>query len=202
MKTQTKLFILLGIFFLVLGWSAIQPYDYFTWFLEVIPALIGLAIVVGIYHHFKFSMLAYGGMTIHAIILMIGGKYTYALVPAGFWFQDIFHLARNHYDRLGHLAQGFFPAIIIREILLRNKAVKKSWVNFIVVSIALAISAGYEFFEWWVSLATGSKGDSFLGTQGDVWDTQWDMFLCLIGAILAVALLSRWHDRSMKKLKA
>jgi putative membrane protein len=202
MKIQTKLFILLGIFFLALGWSAIQPYDYFTWFLEVIPALVGLTIVVGIYHHFKFSMLAYGGMTIHAIILMIGGKYTYALVPAGFWFQDIFNLSRNHYDRLGHLAQGFFPAIIIREILLRNKAVKKSWVNFIVASIALAISACYEFFEWWVSLATGSKGDSFLGTQGDVWDTQWDMFLCLIGAILAVTLLNHWHDRSMKKLKA
>lgn len=200
MKTKTKLRILLAIFFLVLIWSAIEPYDYFTWFLEVFPALIGLAIVASIYHRFKFSMVNYVGMTIHAAILMIGGKYTYALVPAGFWFQDIFNLARNHYDRLGHLAQGFFPVLIIREILIRNKAVKSGWLNFVSIAITLAFSAFYEFIEWWVSLASGSAGDSFLGTQGDVWDTQWDMFLCLVGASLAIAFLSKLHDRSIARL--
>lgn len=201
MKTKTKLQILLVIFFLILTWSAIEPYDRFTWFLEVLPALIGLVIVVSVYHRFKFSMLNYVGMAIHSAILMVGGKYTYALVPAGFWFSDVFHLARNHYDRLGHLAQGFFPALIIREVLARNKVIQRGgWLDFISVAIALDISAFYEFVEWWVSLATGSAGDSFLGTQGDIWDTQWDMFLCLVGATLAVLLLSRLHNRSMAKV--
>lgn len=201
MQQKTKLTLLLTIFFLVLLWSGINPHDRFTWILEVFPAVAGLIIVASIYRRFRFSLFAYAGMAIHSVILMIGGKYTYALVPAGFWARDFFGLARNHYDRLGHLAQGFFPAFIIREILLRRNVVKNSrWLNFITVSIALAFSAFYEFIEWWVSLASGSAGDSFLGTQGDIWDTQWDMFLCFIGATLAVSLFSKLHDQSINKV--
>jgi putative membrane protein len=201
MRTKTTLGLLLGVFFLVLLWSGTGPYDRFTWYLEVAPAVLGLAVVAATRSRFPLSMLAYGSLTVHAVILMIGGKYTYALVPAGFWVRDALHLARNHYDRVGHFAQGFVPALVIREVLLRNGVLKNdAWLKGIVVSIALALSAFYEFIEWWVSLLTGSAGDSFLGTQGDVWDTQWDMFLCFVGATLSVLLLGRLHDRSMARV--
>jgi putative membrane protein len=183
----------------VLVWSAIRPHDYFTWLLEVFPALIGIVIVLATRKRFPLTTLLYTLLCIHAIILMVGGHYTYAEVPFGFWMQRAFGLARNDYDRIGHFAQGFVPAILSREILIRFGVVRRrGWLFFIVVSICLAISAAYELLEWSVSIATGSKGDAFLGTQGDVWDTQKDMLLALIGAIVAQLALSRWHERQIE----
>lgn len=181
-------------------WSAIAPHDRFTWWLEVFPA-IGVAILlVATRRRFPLSHLLYGLIAIHAIILIIGGKYTYAEVPFGFWMQEWFGFARNHYDRIGHFAQGFIPAIAAREILLRVAALRRDrWLPFLVCSIALAISALYELLEWAVAALTGESAEAFLGTQGDVWDTQKDMLLALIGAATALLLLSRWHDRSMAR---
>lgn len=192
--------VLIFLFFLFLLISAVKPYDYFTWFLEVIPAIIGFVIIAAIYKKFKFSFLAYLLIFFHSVILMIGGHYTYARVPLFNLIQNFFGLARNHYDRVGHLAQGFFPAIIIREILIRNNVVKNNiWLSFISVSIALSVSVFYEFFEWWIAVFTGSAAGDFLGTQGDVWDTQWDMLWALIGAMLSIILLGKLHDRSIAK---
>jgi putative membrane protein len=192
---------LLVAFFAVLVWSLIAPHDYFTWFLEVFPALIGVALVVALRRRFPLTPLLLVLLTIHAMILMLGGHYTYAEVPLGFWMRDAFGLARNDYDRIGHFAQGFVPAIAAREILIRRDVVRKrGWLYFLVVAICLAISASYELLEWGVSIATGSKGDAFLGTQGDVWDTQEDMATALVGALLAPLLLGRWHDRQLAKL--
>lgn len=185
----------------ILAWSAIHPHDYFTWFLEVIPALIGGAVLLATCRRFRFTILVYSLIFLHAIILMIGGHYTYAEVPLGNWLRDSLHLARNHYDRLGHLAQGFVPAMIVRELLLRTSPLKPGkWLATIVVSICLAISAMYELFEWAVAVATGQAADAFLGTQGDPWDTQWDMFMCLCGAILSLLLLTRLHNRQLSAL--
>lgn len=182
-------------------WSSIRPHDYFTWFLEVFPAIIGAVLLVATYRRFPLTPLLYALLAIHGAILMIGGHYTYAEVPLGFWMRDAFHLARNNYDRIGHFAQGFVPAIIAREILIRRGVVRgRGWVYFIVVSICLAVSAAYELLEWRVSVATGAKGDAFLGTQGDVWDTQEDMATALIGALLAPLLLGRIHDRQIQNL--
>jgi putative membrane protein len=199
-RTSTRInAALLGIFAIVLVWSAIRPHDYFTWLLEVFPALIGIVIVLATRKRFPLTTLLYTLLCIHAIILMVGGHYTYAEVPFGFWMQRAFGLARNDYDRIGHFAQGFVPAILSREILIRFGVVRRrGWLFFIVVSICLAISAAYELLEWSVSIATGSKGDAFLGTQGDVWDTQKDMLLALIGAIVAQLALSRWHERQIE----
>ena len=195
-RTNTALLIALGAVFV---WSLIRPHDYFTWFLEVLPAILGLAILVATYRRFPLTPLLYTLLMIHAAILMIGGHYTYAEVPLGFWMKDWFHFARNHYDRIGHFAQGFVPAMIAREVLIRKDVVRsRGWLYFIVVSICLAISAFYELIEWRVSVATGSAGDAFLGTQGDVWDTQEDMATALVGAILAPALLGRIHDRQLR----
>jgi putative membrane protein len=181
-----------------LAWSAIGPHDYFTWFLEVVPALIGGAILLATFRRFRFTDLVYWLIFIHAVILMIGGHYTYAEMPLFNWLRDIFHLARNYYDRLGHLAQGFVPAMIVRELLLRTSPLRPGkWLATITVSICLAISAAYELFEWSVAVATGQAADAFLGTQGDPWDTQWDMFMCLCGAILSLLLLSRLHNRQI-----
>jgi putative membrane protein len=189
---------LVAIVVVVLVWSAIGPHDRFTWFLEVAPVLIGLPILIAIYQRFHFTPLAYTLIAIHAVILMVGGHYTYAQVPLGHWLQDWFDFSRNHYDRIGHLAQGFIPAIVIREILIRRSPLRRSrWLPFVVVSICLALSALYELIEWWTAVATGEAAEAFLGTQGDVWDTQWDMMLALIGAILALAMLSRFHDRQL-----
>jgi len=153
------------------------------------------------WQRFPFSRLAYALMVVHAIILLIGGHYTYAEMPLFNWLRDTFELSRNYYDRLGHFAQGFIPAIVAREILLRNSPLQRGkWLFFIVTSICLAISACYEFIEWWVALASGTNAEAFLATQGDVWDTQWDMFTALIGAIAAQLMLRRMHDRSMAAL--
>src|SRR6266550_1479149 len=194
-RTNTALLVALGAVFV---WSLIRPHDYFTWFLEVVPAILGLALLVATYRRFPLTPLLYTLLMIHAAILMIGGHYTYAEVPLGFWMQNLFHTARNNYDRVGHFAQGFVPAMIAREILIRKNVVRsRGWLYFIIVSICLAISAAYELIEWRVSVATGSQGDAFLGTQGDVWDTQEDMATALVGALLAPLLLGRLHDHQM-----
>ena len=191
--------LLIGVAILV--WSAWKPHDYFTWILEVFPAIIAGVVLTAIYPRFRFTSLVYVLILIHAVILIIGGHYTYAEMPLFNWLRDEFHLARNYYDRLGHVAQGFVPAIIVREILIRNAVVNgRHWLFFVVCSIALAISACYEFFEWWVAVASGSAADAFLATQGDVWDTQWDMFMALCGAIVAQLTLAGVHDRQLRAL--
>jgi putative membrane protein len=194
---------LLVLFLIALIVSAIQPHDYFTWILEVFPAIIGAALLIATRRSFPLTPLLYILLFLHALILIVGGHYTYALVPFGFWMRDAFGFARNHYDRIGHFAQGFVPAIVAREILIRRNVVRgRGWLFAIVVAFCLAISAAYELLEWTVSALSGSKGDSFLGTQGDIWDTQKDMALALAGAITAPLLLGRWHDRQIARLDA
>jgi len=192
---------LLLIFVVSLIWSVVNPRDLFTWFLEVLPAVIGLIVIVFTYNRFRLTNLIYILVLLHAVILMIGGHYTYAEMPVFNWLKDTFHLARNYYDRLGHFAQGFIPAIIVREILLRKAGLRRGkLLSFIIISICLAISATYELIEWGVAEATGSAAEAFLGTQGDVWDTQWDMFLALGGAITSLLTMSNLHDKFLKKL--
>ncbi|MBI3597490.1 MAG: DUF2238 domain-containing protein [Nitrospirae bacterium] len=201
MSDRSKVFLLWLGLLLVFVWSVIHPHDLFTWFLEVVPAIIGMIVLVLTYPKFKFTIFAYLLMAIHATILMIGGHYTYAEVPLFNWIRDVFELSRNHYDRLGHFVQGFVPAIIVREVLLRKSPLTRGkWLFFIVVSICLAISAAYELFEWGVAELTGTAADSFLGTQGDVWDTQKDMAFALIGAIISLLTLGKLHDRFLNKL--
>ena len=189
------------IFFTILIWSGINPKDQFTWFLEVVPALIGFVLLVLSYKKFPLTPLLYSLILIHMIILMVGGHYTYAEVPLFDWIKEILDQSRNNYDKVGHFAQGFIPAILAREILLRKKVVQgaKIWLNYIIVSIVLAFSAFYELIEWWVALATGEDAEAFLGTQGYMWDTQSDMMYALIGAVTALLLLSRFHDTQLKK---
>lgn len=190
------------LFFGVFIWSLINPHDYFTWFLEAAPAILFFLILSLTYKKFKFSWFVYSFILVHCFVLLIGAKYTYAEVPLFNYFKDAFGLERNNYDKVGHFMQGFVPAFIARELLVRLKVVNgKNWLKYIVVSICLAISAFYEFVEWWVSVATGESADSFLGTQGYVWDTQSDMLYATIGAIIAVTFFSRLHDMSMNKLK-
>lgn len=191
---------LLLIFLVTLLWSVIHPKDLFTWFLEVLPALIGLAAILITYNRFRLTNLVYVLILIQAIILVIGGHYTYAEMPFFNWLRDTFHLARNHYDRLGHFVQGFVPAMISREILLRKSPLKNGkLLSFLVISICLAISASYELIEWGVAAATGSAADAFLGTQGDVWDTQWDMLLALCGSIISLLTLQKFHNSVLKQ---
>jgi putative membrane protein len=191
--------ILLAIVVVVFVWSSIGPHDRFTWVLEVFPVVLGVPTLIYFYPRFRFTPLVYTLMAAHAVVLMVGGKYTYAEVPLGFRLQEWLGLARNHYDRLGHFAQGFVPALVAREILARRSPLFGSmWLPFLVICVCLAISALYELIEFWTALATGEEAEAFLGTQGDPWDTQWDMMLALIGAILSLALLSRWHDRQLK----
>lgn len=186
----------------VFVWSAIRPHDYFTWFLEVFPVLIVLPLLILTYRRFPLTRLVYGLILLHAIILLVGGHYTYAEMPLFSWLRDYYGWDRNYYDRLGHVAQGFIPAIVAREILLRTSPLRSGkWLFFIVVCICLAASACYEFLEWWVALASGSDAVAFLATQGDVWDTQWDMFLALLGAISAQRLLAKIHDRQMMEMQ-
>ncbi|MGA1871186.1 MAG: DUF2238 domain-containing protein [bacterium] len=202
MSEKKSIYIWLIIFFSLLVWSGVKPHDFFTWFLEVLPALIALIILFITYKYFKFTRFVYWLILIHAIILMVGGHYTYAQVPLFNWIRDAFNLTRNHYDKVGHFVQGFIPAIIVREILIRKSPLKPGkWLFFIVVSICLAVSAFYELIEWWVALATGSAAEAFLGTQGYVWDTQSDMALALLGAILALIFLSRYHDKCLAGIK-
>jgi putative membrane protein len=182
-------------------WSGYRPRDYFTWVLEVLPAVIAALALGVLYPRFRFTDLVYVLILIHATILMVGGHYTYAEMPLFNWLRDAHGLARNYYDRVGHVAQGFVPALIAREILIRNHVVNgRYWLFLIVSCVTLAISAAYEFFEWWVAVASGTAAEAFLATQGDVWDTQWDMFLALCGAVAAQLLLNRWHDRQLAAL--
>lgn len=189
----------LGLFFIVLIWSGINPKDQFTWLLEVIPAIIGLVLMASSYKHFKLTPILYGFILAHCIVLMVGGHYTYAEVP---WFDNLFCSERNNYDKVGHFFQGFVPALLAREILLRKNVVNgKGWLNVFVVSICLAFSAFYELIEWWVAVLSGENAEAFLGTQGYVWDTQSDMGIALLGAICSILLLSKVHDKQLKNVK-
>lgn len=182
--------------------SGIGPRDRTTWLLEVGPILIAVPILIATARRFPLTPLAYRLIFVHALILMLGGHYTYAEVPLGFWIRDLFGLARNHYDRVGHLAQGFVPAIVVREVLIRRSPLTSGkWLTFLVLCVGLAISALYELVEWWAALLGGEGAEAFLGTQGDQWDTQWDMFLALVGAAAALALLARLHDRQIATLE-
>lgn len=198
MKLLSRNQVLLIIVCLVFIWSGVRPADRVTWWLEVFPVLIGAPILLFTFQRFPLTPLTYGLLTIHAVILMVGGHYTYAQVPLGFWLQDAFDLSRNHYDRIGHIAQGFIPAMLVREILVRLSPLRPgAWLGFLVVCVCLAISAFYEMIEWWVAVAAGIAAEAFLATQGDVWDTQWDMFLALCGATAAVLTLSHLQDRQL-----
>jgi putative membrane protein len=186
-----------------LALSAVGASEPGTWLLEIFPILIAVPILIATARRFPLTPLAYRLIFVHALILMIGGHYTYAKVPLGFWVRDTFHLVRNNYDRLGHFAQGFVPAIIAREILLRRTPLTRGkWLVFLVTCVCLAISACYEFIEWGAAVVGGASATAFLGTQGDVWDTQWDMLSALIGAIAAQLLLTRVHDRQLLSLLA
>lgn len=198
---QSEAIVLLAIIIVALVVSGINPYDRITWLLEVLPILIGIPLILALYPRFQFTPLAYWLIFIHSLILILGGHYTYARVPLGYWVQELLDLGRNHYDRLGHLAQGFIPAILTREILVRKSPLKPGmWLFFLTTSVCLSFSAFYEFIEWWAAIVGGESAESFLGTQGDVWDTQWDMFLAFIGAIVAQLLLSRVHDRQLERI--
>jgi putative membrane protein len=191
--------VLLGIGIVALVGSAIGAKSLGTWFLEVLAALIAAPILVLTYRRFPLTPLAYRLILAQALILMIGGHWTYAEVPAGNWVRDAFGLARNPYDRLGHLAQGFVPAIVAREILLRKTPLRPGgWLSALVWCVVMAVSATWELFEWASAVIGGSAADDFLGAQGDVWDTQWDMFMAAIGAIVSLLLLSRVHDRQLR----
>jgi len=190
--------VLLGLVLAVLAWSGIAPHDRLTWWLEVAPALIGIAILLPTRRRFPLTPLIYTLIALHMVILCVGAKYTYALVPLGDWVSDLLGSARNQYDRLGHLAQGFVPAMIAREIFIRKSVIPSAaWRAFLVVSVCVAFSAVYELIEWLVAINSGEASDAFLGTQGDDWDTQKDMFMALIGATTALATLSHWHDRQL-----
>lgn len=191
----------LGIFFSALLWSGIYPKDYLTWLLETSPAMIAFIVLMATRQNFRLTNLAYSLILIHSLILMVGGHYTYAEVPLFDWLKDTFNFDRNNYDKVGHVAQGFIPAIIVREILIRNHVVENiKWLNFFVISICLAISAFYELIEWWVAVLSKQAAEAFLGTQGYMWDTQSDMACALFGAMLALVMLSRIHDRHIGKL--
>ncbi|MGV6851287.1 MAG: DUF2238 domain-containing protein [bacterium] len=190
----------LFVFFAVLLWSVIDPKDPMTWLLEVAPAFIGLFIMGISWHSFPLTKMLYILILVHSIILMVGGHYTYAEVPLFDWIKPWFGFERNNYDKLGHLAQGFVPAILAREILIRKEVVNgRKWIAFISISICLAFSAFYELIEWWVAELSGDSAEAFLGTQGYVWDTQSVMAMALLGAILSLLLLSRWHNRQLKQ---
>lgn len=195
----------LAVVLVVMAWSLWKPFDVATWFLEVMPLLVAIPAFAATRRTFPWTNLAYGLVAVHGIVLMVGGHYTYALVPAGDWVKEAFGFERNHYDRLGHVTQGFVPAILFREYLSRRSPVRASahpgWLFFFTTSICLAVSACYEFLEWAVAVfGPNEQGIAFLGTQGDEWDTQWDMFLCLLGAVAAQLLLRRTHDRQMSRL--
>ncbi|MCK5873325.1 MAG: DUF2238 domain-containing protein [Alcanivoracaceae bacterium] len=189
-----------GLFWLVLIWSGWQPFDRATWLLEVFPALAAWAVLLATRQRFPLTPLLYVLILLHCIILMIGGKYTYALVPAGDWVSELFGWSRNNYDKLGHLAQGFVPAMVARELFIRLDVVaSKGWRFALITLSVLGISAAYELIEWWVALLSEEAAESFLGTQGYVWDTQSDMFMALIGAVTALLLLGKFHDRQLAR---
>ena len=187
----------------VLLWSAVAPVDRLTWFMEVAWVLVTIPLLLLTRQRFPLSRLLYWLIAMHCVVLIYGGKYTYALTPLGHWFQVSFDLARNHYDRLGHFIQGFVPAILARELLLRCTPLRRGgWLFYLVCAACLSFSAFFEFIEWWAALAMGTDADAYLATQGDVWDTQWDMFLALCGAVLAQLLLAHSHDRQLGLTKS
>ena len=191
--------VFLGFGIACLAISGYRPVDGFTWFLEIFPAVIGAAVMIATYRRFPLTTLLYALILVHALILMLGGHYTYANVPLGFWMQDVFGFSRNHYDRIGHFAQGFVPAMIARELFLRHNVIKRSWLFVVIVLCCLGISAIYELIEWWTAELSGSAADAFLGTQGDPWDTQKDMFMAGLGAAVALLTLGRVHDLALGK---
>ncbi|MGJ8663342.1 MAG: DUF2238 domain-containing protein [Marinicella sp.] len=201
---KTALIIWMVVFLLVLVWSAVDPHDQLTWFLEVLPALIGAVVIL--YCYFKqipLTPLLVILVLLHCVILMIGGHYTYALVPGFDGFMSTVWPDRNNYDKLGHFAQGFVPAIICREVVIRQAVFNSIWWRrFFVVCFCLAFSAFYELIEWWVALLSGEDADAFLGSQGYVWDTQSDMFLALIGSVVALILLSLFHDKQLNNMES
>ena len=183
---------------LALAVSAIGAFDALTWFLEVVWVFIGLPLIIWHWKKFPLSKLLCFALVVHALILMYGGHYTYAETPLGLWAKDTFELSRNHYDRLGHFMQGFVPAILVRELLLRTSPLQRGkWLAVLTVCACLAFSAFFAMIEWWSALAWGGAADAFLATQGDVWDTQWDMFTCLCGAIISLLLMPKWHDQQL-----
>lgn len=191
----------IAVFLAVLTWSAIEPADRLTWWMEVIPAILGLGVLLVTRQRFPLTGLVYFLILIHAVILMVGGHYTYAEVPIGDWLRDLTGGERNNYDKLGHLAQGFVPVMIAREIMIRNRIVAvRGWLTFLLLCIVLALSAFYELIEWWAALLSAEAADAFLGTQGYVWDTQSDMLWALSGAVLALLTLSGWQDRQISSM--
>ncbi|SDD22022.1 putative membrane protein [Mucilaginibacter pineti] len=195
-----KYYILICLFFAGLIASAISPHDYFTWILEVFPGIIGFIVLIFTFKSFRFSYLTYVFILLHCFVLFVGGHYTYALVPLFDWVKEVFHQARNNYDKLGHFVQGFVPAMIVRELFIRKQIVqKRSWMAFLTVCVCMSISVTYEFLEWFVSVTSGSSGDSFLGTQGDIWDTQSDMLFATIGAICMVIVMARFQDKAISQ---
>lgn len=202
MKNQKNkiLTIYIIIFFLGLLWSGINPADRLTWVLEVSPAVLAFIILTATFKKFRFSNFSYFLMLIHSLVLMVGGHTTYAEVPLFNWLRDTFDLARNYYDRVGHFIQGFVPVLVLREIVIRKNVFNSSgWRNAFLVMAVLGGSAFYEFFEWWTALLSGEAATAFLGTQGDIWDTQWDMFLCFIGAVVALSLFSKLQDKYLSR---
>lgn len=187
----------------VIGWSAWRPFDRLTWWLEVSPGLAAIILLLATYRRFRLTTFCYTLIAVHICVLCVGGHYTYAQVPLFDWLRPVFGWQRNHYDRLGHLMQGLVPAIAAREVIIRLDVVRrKKWTPFLVVSICLAVSACYELVEWWAALIGGTAANEFLGSQGDVWDTQSDMFLALVGAVCALVFLSSLHDRALRKMNA
>ncbi len=201
---NTKLHVfLLASFVLILIWSFVDCFDLLTWILEAAPAVVGVAILAAVYRKFRLTNLTLILMWLHAIILLVGAHYTYSKMPLFDWLKDTFELSRNHYDRFGHIAQGFVPAILAREVLLRTSPLRRGkWLFFIIVCICLAIAAAYELFEWLVVIVMQDASAAFLAMQGDMWDTQKDMALCLISAIIALVALGKSHDKALKKLSA
>ena len=203
MKTASRTHVaLFATVILVILWSAWRPHDRFTWWLEVTPGLVGLVVLLATYRRFRFTTLCYTLIALHICVLCVGGHYTYARVPLFDWLRPLFAWQRNNYDRLGHFMQGFVPAMIAREVIIRFDVLKrKNWLPFLVVSICLAISALYELIEWWTALFCGGAANDFLGSQGDVWDTQSDMCVAPVGAVTALIFLSTVHNRALRNLE-
>jgi len=198
--THLALLLMVGAVF---AWSGWYPYDRFTWWLEIFPGLIGLIVLAATYRRFRFTTLVYALIALHICLLCVGGHYTYAREPVFNWLREVFRWHRNHYDRLGHFAQGFVPAMIARELFLRLKVFNRTrWMPFLIVCVCLAISAFYELIEWWTAVSSGDASVSFLATQGDPWDTQEDMLMALIGAVCALLLMRGWQNQQIAKLEA
>lgn len=195
-----KHLVLIVLFFVGLILSAINPHDYFTWLLEIFPAVIALVMLTFTYKKYPMTNMLYYFILIHCYILFVGGHYTYAEVPLFDWIKDTFHQSRNNYDKVGHFAQGFIPALVVREVLVRRSIVKRGfWLAFLTLSVCVMISAFYEFLEWGVAVGSGESAEAFLGTQGYEWDTQSDMLYCTMGALTFIILLSKYHDKQIQK---